>query len=711
MLNIATTLREAIASPNRRAVGWFGVYLAIALVATRPLVMSLGSAIPYGCEAEATVPLFNLWTLWWNADRAASGFGGYWTAPIFYPAHGTFAFSEAQPTMIVVAPLVWLTGSRALAYNVYQLLILALNGWSGQRLLKRVGHRPWLTFCGGAMCELLPFIWWQLGVVQLTTLFGILWTIHSLLDLFETGPLAPFQSGEWQEKPDPLKPDAQAKDAGKWILRLRVRLQSAARQFLPLASEKCQPSPDTTGEPAIAQAGSMCHGGSRPMVSRPGLIWLRLGGAFGLTYWMCNYWGMFLAILLVPASVWFWNGRLLRVGFWRDVLLAGLVAGVMILPTAYIQRTLSKQHTWERDASLIVALSAHVRDLTDTPWTPLVPGLEHPEATRANIWPLGGGGLKLLLAPVGLIAALTARGRRRWGLFVATLGLIALGLSQGPNNRIAEFIPGGLAGQSPYEWLQQFVPGFALIRSPFRFVLFVQLAAVLLSVEALDLLDPRRWKRGTQGAECRAREDATPSHSTPSPGLSNSALFFLLTQTPLIVTSLLVTLEVLPASQRLYPCPPSRDLPVWVLWLRDNVSSDEPIACLPFPTGYTVKDYEATAVWMNWSTFHHHPLVNGYSGFFPQNFLVIKEQLELFDKDEANDVDGFVQPQLKLYPPHNPGLRKLNASGAVYAVVPRSFATRDDVWEHPATKFRWAWVTGDESAQIDIYRIEPPLAE
>ena len=97
--------------------------------------------------------------------------------------------------MIVIAPLVWLTGNRVLAYNVDQLLILGLNGWSGQRLLRRVGHRPWLAFCGGVMVELLPFVWWQLGVVQLTTLFGIIWTIHSWLDLFAT-PLAPTGRGE-----------------------------------------------------------------------------------------------------------------------------------------------------------------------------------------------------------------------------------------------------------------------------------------------------------------------------------------------------------------------------------------------------------------------------------------------------------------------------------------------------------------------------------
>jgi hypothetical protein len=186
------------------------------------------------------------------------------------------------------------------------------------------------------------------------------------------------------------------------------------------------------------------------------------------------------------------------------------------------------------------------------------------------------------------------------------------------------------------------------------------------------------------------------------------------------------------------------------MWLRDNSPVSEPIACLPFPTGYSVGDYEATTVWMYWSMFHHHPLVNGYSGFFPHSFLDIKNGLEQFDRSGADDEDEeaiiqpepqrspqfkprrarripseakgddddtttdekkIVQPQLKLYPPNNPGLARLNASGAVYAVVRRAFATRDAVWEHPATKYRWAWITGDESSQIDIYRIEPPLAE
>ena len=679
--NMAEGLRVVTRTPWRCSLLLFALYLVIALVATRPLVMSLGSGILYGCESEATVPLLNLWTLWWNADRAASGFGGYWTAPIFHPTQGTFAFSEAQPTMLIVAPLVWLTGNRVLAYNVYQLLILTLNGWAAERLFRRVGHRPWLACCGGAMCELLPFVWWQLGVVQLTTLFGIIWTVSALLDLFEETPTRS------------VSKDAN-EDANAGVSEGEVQ-QTSPLQSITHGSRYWRPSLLTL------------RGGVQELH-----LGLRLGGAFGLTYGMCNYWGLFLALILIPASVTLWNGRLRQVRFWRDILLAGVVAGVMILPIASIQRTLSKEHTWQRETSVIVSLSAHPRDLTDTPWPGLVPGLEHPEETRRDVWPLGGGGLKLLLAPIGLIAAFATRGRRRWGLFVAAFGLIALGLSLGPSSRFSDYLPWGLAGQSPYEWLQRFVPGFALIRSPFRFVLFVQLAAVWLSVEALALLDPRRWWRAVSRVEPLAEARRVTAAAALSSGCcSRQTMVHGVCHVPLFVLSLIVTFEVVPPRQTLHACRSPRDLPVWVMWLRDVAPSHESIACLPFPTGYSVTNYLDTTEWMYWSTFHRHPLVNGYSGFFPNTFLEIKGGLEEFDRTGIAEVNGIVQPQLKRYPATNPGLTKLNASGVQYVVVPRLFATRDEVWAHPATKFRWAWVTGDEAEQIDIYQVLPPLSE
>ena len=94
-------------------------YLVLAVAATWPLARNLDDTLPLGTEPVASVPLFNLWTLWWNADRALHLGADYWDAPIFFPAESAFAFSEAQPTTVVVAPLVWASETPAAAYNVY----------------------------------------------------------------------------------------------------------------------------------------------------------------------------------------------------------------------------------------------------------------------------------------------------------------------------------------------------------------------------------------------------------------------------------------------------------------------------------------------------------------------------------------------------------------------------------------------------------------
>jgi hypothetical protein len=64
---------------------------------TWTLTIYLTDALPLWTEQEATVPLFNSWTLWCVADRAAHNFEDFWQAPIFYPKEGTFTFSEPQP--------------------------------------------------------------------------------------------------------------------------------------------------------------------------------------------------------------------------------------------------------------------------------------------------------------------------------------------------------------------------------------------------------------------------------------------------------------------------------------------------------------------------------------------------------------------------------------------------------------------------------------
>jgi hypothetical protein len=168
---------------RRCVVGEPVAFLILALASTWPLAGALMDHLPLGMEDAATVPLLNVWTVWWNADRAAAGYAGYWDAPIFHPAGNAFAFSEPMPLTVLAAPIIWATGNRILAYNCLLILVLWLNGWTAFHLLRRLHFHRTAALTGGAMMELLPLVHSWLGVLQLVPVCGILWTFQALHEL------------------------------------------------------------------------------------------------------------------------------------------------------------------------------------------------------------------------------------------------------------------------------------------------------------------------------------------------------------------------------------------------------------------------------------------------------------------------------------------------------------------------------------------------
>ena len=139
-------------------------------------------SLPLQSMDVPTVPLFNAWTIGWNADRLLHGFQGYWDAPIFHPARMTFAFSEPQPATMIVAPLVWATGSPVVGYKVWLFLSLALNGFFAALLLRRMKYHWWHQAVGGVAIALLPVVHQQIDVLQLVPVWGILWLWSSLAE-------------------------------------------------------------------------------------------------------------------------------------------------------------------------------------------------------------------------------------------------------------------------------------------------------------------------------------------------------------------------------------------------------------------------------------------------------------------------------------------------------------------------------------------------
>ena len=138
--------------------------------------------------------------------------------------------------------------------------------------------------------------------------------------------------------------------------------------------------------------------------------------------------------------------------------------------------------------------------------------------------------------------------------------------------------------------------------------------------------------------------------------------------------------EVLPASQSLFPVPPVNAQISWIDWLKSRTPDDSVIACVPFPKGTRVEDYEETALGMYWGTYHHRRLVNGYSGFFPPSFLDTKTVMRSF--------------------PDHASAQRLRELGVTCCVIRREALPREAAME------KWfELLFSDDTAQVDIYRI------
>lgn len=166
--------------------------LLAAIVATWPLLPSLASALPLGTEHEATVPLFNLWTLWWDADRVPHGFDGIWNAPIFHPLEGTFTFSE--PLFLqgsALSPLWWLGVRPAAIYNLAILATLVCNGLATGSLARALGAPRRAALLAALAGVTLPYTAKVLGVLPVLPLFGTIWALAALVRFGEKGGWRP----------------------------------------------------------------------------------------------------------------------------------------------------------------------------------------------------------------------------------------------------------------------------------------------------------------------------------------------------------------------------------------------------------------------------------------------------------------------------------------------------------------------------------------
>ena len=135
-----------------------------------------------GTETAATIPVFDVWTLWWSADRLLHGYVGLWDAPIFHPTLGTFAFSE--PMLLpgaVVSPLFALHAPPALAHNFVLVAALCSNGILSCRCSRALGVERLPAVLAAVLMVALPFLAKMQGELPVLLIGGTLATLDGAL--------------------------------------------------------------------------------------------------------------------------------------------------------------------------------------------------------------------------------------------------------------------------------------------------------------------------------------------------------------------------------------------------------------------------------------------------------------------------------------------------------------------------------------------------
>ena len=265
------------------------------------------------------------------------------------------------------------------------------------------------------------------------------------------------------------------------------------------------------------------------------------------------------------------------------------------------------------------------------------------------------GFLKLVLAAAGIGFGLATRKNRRWTLFCLTLMCTAFVLSLGPWLRIWHW--------QPYMLLVNYVPGFGQARNVFRFAILSHLMVVLLAMV------------GLQGilAALRAHIRSTRLYRL---------MLFLV-----VGLGAAAVVEILPPAPPLYRPQYFSSTPSWVEFLTEQTPEDCVIACLPFPFRPDVAGYEQESRWMYWQTFHHRQMVNGYSGYFPPEYLNLKMKMTTFPVLES--------------------LTCLRDLGVTYCMVKQNSIFSVPAQKKAATSQALELVFTDDSSRVDVYRLFP----
>jgi hypothetical protein len=614
-------------------------YAALAVLMTWPLARDISTQIAW----DLGDPVFNSWVMLWTGGQVLATLSGdlnaiheFWHGNIFHPASLTIAYSEhLTPQTLQILPLLAATGNIVLCYNLLFLSTFVLSGLGMYLFVRELTGRPWAAFLAGVAFAFAPYRISQYSHLQV---LSSQWMPFALLGLHRYFARASAGAAGAHR--------ALAGGAGAMVLQnlscgyylLFFPPFAAAYSLYEIARRGLMRNVRVWRDLALAAVVTLAM--TWPFLSP--YLELRVHGDVGVRSYeeavIFSADTYSFATASAHSKLWGVSGwRLLAYpkgegeGFPGFTILAfGAIAVAVAAAGALTRSASSGAARWEKAliALLLVGFAVSAAALL----TLFVRGTL-PIRVEGRPW-RDTDPFLIAVIVLPLIAAATPMGRRFWQgaggvpvAFAAIAATVAGLLALGPRISSA----GRLLGNGPYMVLYNLVPGFDGVRVPARFFMVMALfLAVLAGLGAAAAL-ARSRRLGAVAVLAGVLGMIAESWVVPMP----------------------MNVRLAPFGFNLTP----RDLemgeeisPLYRL-IRDEPGK---VALIEFPFGEA--PYEILATF--YAGYHRRPLVNGYSGFFPESYLRRRNFLSgiPFDLEAAT--------------------RSLRSSGATHALVHEAAFTR-----------------------------------
>jgi hypothetical protein len=552
-------------------------YFALTIVFTWPLAARMSSGLPH----DLGDPLLVTWILWWNAHVTPLT-EAWWNAPFLWPTRGVTAFAEhLLGVSLLTTPLQRLGASPVAAYNAAFLLTFPLSALGAHALGFRLTRRHDAALIAGLIYGFNPYRTVQLSHLQ------VIWSFWMPFALTALHAFRDDRRARWLLLFGVL---VLAQSLGNlyFLLFFPVLIAMWAIWFFDVRRE-LRPQLQVCAALALALAPVA------PIL----LAYRRLHAGFGFERGLGEM-RVFSADLIslswTAPEVALWSFRSAGANT-EQQLFFGLTALAVIAAASVVEarRVPEGPAAWPRVRAVAAATAAVFAALT---LVTLAIGPWRIAAAGWTIATLGTLSKPLSIAILAAVAALAsgprvvalARARSAFVFYVIAAAVLFV-LSMGPD---PTFLGAPFFYRGPWRWLTA-LPGFNGVRVPARFAMLVTLCLSAAAALGFVALVSRLPKRRTRLAAA-------------------------LVIAGILADSWIHGLAIVPIPDRLA--------------IEERLTGDAPI--LELPLGDTFPDLAA----MYRAIYHGHPVVNGWSGYFPVHYELLSLALRKPRKEAVAALAG-----------------------------------------------------------------------